>query len=83
MHIIFKNKNTEAALLVVAANAVNSVNREVSLNKIFIICPGTTTYVRNCYIIPSHMFVIKNFEISLSEGTTQGYPTTVANYAIT
>ena len=82
MHTIFEEENTEAVLLVDAANAFNSVNREAFLHNIFVICPAIAIYVKNCYMIPSRMFVIGGFEISSSEGTTQGDPTVMAIYAI-
>ena len=39
MHTIFEDEKTEAVLLVDAANAFNSVNRQVFLHNISIICP--------------------------------------------
>ena len=39
-------------------------------------------YLRNCYIIPSSMFVIGGFEISSLEGI-QGDPTSMEIYAVT
>ena len=73
---------TEAIQLVDAANALNSVNRDVCLNSIFIICPAIATYVRYCYTIPSRMFVIESFEISSLEDTTIRGPAVMAINAI-
>lgn len=82
MNTIFEEENTEAALLVDADNAFNSINREVFLHNISILCPSISTYVRNCYLIPSRLFVIGGQEIKSQEGTTQGDPIAMAVYAI-
>ena len=58
MHTIFEDEKTEAVLLVDADNAFNSVNRQVFLHNICIICPRIDTYVRNCYILPSRLFIV-------------------------
>ena len=63
MHTIFEEENTEAILLIDAANAFNSINRNVFLHNISIICPAITIYVHNCYSLPSRLFVIGGFEI--------------------
>ena len=44
------------------------------LNNIRYICPPLATYIRNCYIAPSRLFVTGGKEIKSSEGTTQGDP---------
>ena len=69
-------------LLVDAANALNSVNRQVFLHNICIICPLIATYLRNCYTLPSRLFIIGGTEIPSSVGTTQGDPTAMSIYAI-
>ena len=50
---------------------------------ISIIWAAIAKYVKNDYIIISHMFVIRDFEISSLKCETQGYPTTIVIYAIT
>ena len=82
MNTIFEDEKTEAVLLVGAANAFNSVNSRVFLHNISIICPPTATYVRNCYTVPSQLFIIGGTEIPSSKGTTQGDPTSMSIYAI-
>ena len=82
MHTIFEDEKIEAVLLVDAANVFNSVNRQVFLHNICIICPPIATYVRNCYTLPSRLFIIGGTEIPSSEGTTQGDPTAMSTYAI-
>ena len=39
-------------------------------------------YIRNCFSVPSHLFVLGGTEISSSEGTTQGDTLTMPVYAI-
>ena len=81
MHEIFKEQNTEAALLIDATNAFNTVNRKVLQHNVKMICPAISTYVNSCYSLPSRLFVIVGAEIT-EEGTTQGDPTAMAIYAI-
>ena len=57
-HTIFEDEKTKAVLLVNATNIFNSVNRQVCLHNICIICVLIATYVRNCYTIPSRLFII-------------------------
>ena len=82
MKEIFEEEDTEAVLLIDAANAFNAVNREVFLHNVKVICPPIATYVTNCYQTPSRLFVIGGHELSSSEGTTQGDPIAMAVYAI-
>ena len=82
MQTISEDEKTEAVLLVDAANAFNSVNRQVFLHNICITCLPIATYVRNCYTLPSRLFIIGRTEIPLSQGTTQGDPTAMSIYAI-
>ena len=82
MHTIFEDEITEAVVLVNAANAFNSVNPQVFLHKICIIFPPVATYTRNCYTLPSRLFIIRGTEIPSSEGATQGDPTAISLYAI-
>ena len=82
MKDMFEKDDTEAVLLVDAANAFNSINREAILHNIRILCPILATYVTNCYKIPARLFVIGGREIKSKEGTTQGDPLGMAIYAI-
>ena len=61
-------------LLVDAANAFNSLNRQVLLHSITITCPVISTFVKNCYSNPARLFVIGGVELSSCEGTTRGDP---------
>ena len=82
MHTTFEDDKTEAVLLVGAANAFNSVNRQVFLHNICIIYPPIAIYVRNYYTLPSRLFIVGGTEIPSSEGTTQRDPTAMSIYAI-
>ena len=62
---------------------VSSVNRQVFLHNLCGICPPITTYVRNCYTLPSRLFIIGGTEMPSSEATTQRDPTAMSIYAIT
>lgn len=82
MSDIFEEEATDALLLVDANNAFNSLNRAVLLHNIQYLCPPMAIYIRNCYSVPSRLFVLGGTEISSSEGTTQGDPLAMPVYAI-
>ena len=82
MRHIFDDESTEAVLLVDASNAFNSVNRNLFLHNIKIICPVIATFVNNCYASESRLFVAGGGELKSREGTTQGDPVAMATYAI-
>ena len=52
MKEIFEQHETEAVLMIDASNAFNSVNRNVFLHNVKIICPEIATFVTNCYVLP-------------------------------
>ena len=79
---IFQEEDTDALLLVDASNAFNSLNRKVFLHNIKYLCPPLAIYTRNCYSMPSRLFVTGGSEISSEEGTTQGDPLAMPIYAI-
>jgi len=79
---IFDQNETEAVMLVDAANAFNSVNRKAFLHNVKVICPSIATFVSNCYNVPSRLFVVGGTELKSSEGTTQGDPIAMLVYAI-
>ena len=82
MRDVFEQEHAEAALLVDAANAFNSVNRKAMMHNIEIICPIIATYVNNCYRYPARLFIVGGKELKSREGTTQGDPLGMAIYAI-
>ena len=82
MQQIFHEQDTEAVLLIDASNAFNSINRNVFLHNVNVICPAIAIYVKNCYTIPSRLFIIGGCELISEEGTTQGDPIAMAVYAV-
>ena len=82
MSDIFEKESTDALLLVDADNAFNSLNRRVLLHNIKFLCPPMAIYIRNCYSVPSRLFVLGGNKISSSEGTTQGNLLAMPVYAI-
>ena len=53
MRNIFEGDETDAALLVDASNAFNSLNRAAALNNIRVLCPRIAIYVTNTYSVPA------------------------------
>ena len=82
MASIFDEVDTDAILLIDASNAFNNLNRKVMLHNIKITCPLIATFAINSYRNPARLFVTGGCEISSSEGTTQGDPTSMAIYAL-
>ena len=70
MRNIFEADETDAALLVDASNAFNSL------------CPLIATYVTNTYRVPARLFVVGGSELKSAEGTTQGDPLAMSMFAI-
>ena len=66
------NVDTDAVLLIDAENAFNSINHKVMLHNLKFICSIIATYIINCYVAPSRLFIAGRGEILSSEGTTQG-----------
>ena len=69
-------------MLVDASNAFNSINKNVFLHNVEVICPSIARYVKNCYSVNSRLFIIGGGEIQSTEGTTQGDPAAMVIYAI-
>ena len=82
MHLAFKGKEIEGALLVDATNAFNSINRQTALHNIGVICPSIAQVLLNTYQAPVRCVIPGNGEISSSDGTTQGDPLAMAMYAL-
>ena len=53
----FQLEDTEAALLVDASNAFNSINRMSTLKNIQLICPPFANILINCYRDPTKLFI--------------------------
>ena len=69
MQATYEDETCEAVLLVDASNALNSINRNVFLHNVAIICPTITIYVKNCYSLHSRHSIIGGNEIRSCEGT--------------
>ena len=82
MQPIYEDQSAEAVLSVDASNAFNSINRNVFLHNVEVICPSIARYVKNCYSVKSRLFIIGSGEIQSMEGTTQGDPAAMVIYAI-
>ena len=82
MRNIFETNETDAAFLVDASNAFNSLNRAAALNHIRVLCPFIATYVINTYRVPARFFVVGGSELKSAEGTTQGDRLAMSIYAI-
>ena len=82
MQTIYKDEICEAVLLVDASNAFYSINRNVFLHNVAIICPAIAVYVKNCYSLHSQQFIIGGNEIRSCEETTLVDPIAMAVYAI-
>lgn len=77
----FESETCEAALLVDATNAFNSLNRQVALHNIRRLCPPIATILINLYRQPTELFMDGDIILS-QEGTTQGDPLAMAMYAL-
>ena len=82
MRRMFQHENSDAVILVDAANAFNNLNRKVFLHNINFICPEIAAYVNNYYSVPTRLFVSGGLELTSHEGSTQGDPLGMAIYAI-
>ena len=82
MRNIFEADETDAALLVDASNAFNSLNRAAARNNIRVLCPLIATYVANTCRIPVRLFVVGGSELKSADGTTQEDPLAMSMYAI-
>ena len=77
----FEKPETEAILLIDAENAFNSLNRELALKNVEILCPALHHALANSYNHPSNLYV-NNMVLTSTEGTTQGDPLPMAMYGI-
>ena len=82
MRTKYEDQSAKAVLLVDASNAFNSINRNVFLHNVEVICPSIPRYVKNCYSLNCRLFIIGGGEIQSMEGTTQGDPAAMVIYAI-
>ena len=78
---LFESDNSAAVLQINVTNAFNSLNRNVFLHNIKVICPEISNFVINCYTLLSRLFV-RGKELKSKEGTTQGNPFAAGLYAL-
>ncbi|MCY4641269.1 MAG: reverse transcriptase domain-containing protein, partial [Gammaproteobacteria bacterium] len=81
MRQVFENPEAEAAILVDASNAFNSLNRQNALRNIQHLCPSLATVLINTYREDVRLYIDGETLFS-QEGTTQGDPLAMAMYAI-
>ena len=60
MRKIYEDEETEAILLVDAANAFNALNCKAALHNVQYICPELSTFVKNIYSNDAELFLAKN-----------------------
>ena len=78
---LFERPETEVIIIVDARNAFNNLNRQVALRNIQYQCPAIATMLTNCYRSHASLFV-GGQELLSMEGTTQGYPLSMAMFAL-
>ena len=81
-HFKFDLDSTHGFIQIDASNAFNSINRQILLHNVKILCPEIATYISNCYIKPARLFITGGGELSSKEGTTQGDPIAMGMYAL-
>ena len=76
-----ESEESQAALLVDATNAFNTLNRQVALHNIRRLCPPIATILINSYTSSTELFLDGDIILS-QEGTTQGDPLAMAMYGL-
>ena len=82
MSKILNKEDSVAVLIIDASNAFDAVNRKLCFQNDSVICPEIAVFVKNCYALPSRLFIIGGKELKSCEGTTQGDPSAMVIYAI-
>ena len=82
MRKIYEDDATDAVLLIDAENAFNSMNRQVALHNIHVICPSIAAYITNTYRNSSRLVIAGGAELTSQEGTTQGDPLAMPWYSM-
>ena len=67
---LFEEGKVHGFIQIDANNAFNSINRTLLLYNVKILCPEIATYINNCYMKPSRLFITGGKEISSNKGTT-------------
>ena len=79
---LFEEDKTHGFIQIDASNAFNSINRTLLLHNVKILCPEIATYINNCYMKPSRLFITGGKEISSNKGTTQEDLITMEMYVL-
>ena len=79
---LFNDSENHGLLQIDGNNALNSVNREVVMHNMKILCPEFSTYINNCYMRPASLFVKGGCELKSKEGTRQGDPVAMSMYGL-
>ena len=64
-------------------NALNLLNSSSFLQNISYLCPSISTFVEDCYSVPSSLFILWMTEISSTEEEAQGDPVTIYGIGVT
>ena len=67
----FEEDTTHGFIQIDASNVLNFINPTLLLHNVKILCPEIATYINNCYMKPSRLFITGGKEISSNKGTTQ------------
>ena len=67
---LFEEDKTHGFIQIDASNPFNSISRTLLLHNVKIFCPEIETYINNCYMKPSRLFITGGKEISSNKGTT-------------
>ena len=79
---LFEEDMIHGFIQIDASNPFNLINRTLLLHSGRILFPEIATYINNCYIKPSRLFITDGKEISSKEGTTQDDPIAMGMYAL-
>ena len=79
---LFEEDMIHGFIQIDASKPFNLINRTLLLHSGRILFPEIATYINNCYIKPSRLFITDGIEISSKEGTTQDDPIAMGMYAL-
>ena len=82
MSKILNKEDSEAVLIIDGSNSFDAVNRKLFFQNVSVIWPEIAVFVKNCYALPSRLFIIQGKELKSCEGTTQGDPSAMVIYVI-
>ena len=82
VHRLFFDPESQAALLVDASNAFNSVNRQAALHNILQLCPPFAQILINTYQHPVCLIIPGSGGLVSTESTTQGDLLAMAMYTL-